>query len=218
MGRTYTGVPPGHGEAGCAHHMDGMVPELVLETTQVLLDITAKNAQELALQIRNIITQGMDDIWRERNTAQHHPNAREEINAKIQEAYEKKELLGLDQGPHREPPDITSLPFKMKQKWLENANQRIEKKEEDNARRAAAMKALQTGSTWAWNPAANIKNVDRAWSLEVVSTVSWRSGSSAISIAARPRMIQRATEACVAAMLQRTCKMMHNMHNLLVLW
>ena len=111
----------------------------------------------LALQIRNIITQGMDDIWRERNTAQHHPNAREEINAKIQEAYEKKELLGLDQGPHREPSDITSLPFKMKQKWLENANQRIEKKEEENARRAAAVKALQTGSKWAWNPATNTK-------------------------------------------------------------
>ena len=45
-----------------------------------------------------------------------------------------------------EASDITSLPFKMKQKWLENANQRIEEKEEDNARRAAAMKALQTGN------------------------------------------------------------------------
>ena len=39
-----------------------MVPELVLETTQVLLDITAKNAQELALQIRNIITHGMREV------------------------------------------------------------------------------------------------------------------------------------------------------------
>ena len=45
----------------------------------------------------------------------------------------------------------------MKQKWLENANQRIEKKEEENARRAAAVKAFQTGSKWAWNPAANTK-------------------------------------------------------------
>ena len=43
----------------------------------------------------------------------------------------------------------------MKQKWLEN--QRIEKKEEENARRAAAVKALQTGSKWAWNPATNTK-------------------------------------------------------------
>ena len=39
----------------------------------------------------------------------------------------------------------------MKQKWLENANQRIAKKEEENARRAAAVKALQTGCKWAWN-------------------------------------------------------------------
>ena len=120
-------------------------------------DIPARIAQELALQIRNVITQGMDDIWRERNTAQHHPNARKEINAKIKEAYEKKELLGLDQGPHREASDITSLPYKMKQKWLENTNQRIAKKEEENARRAAAVKALQTGCKWAWNPAANTK-------------------------------------------------------------
>ena len=96
-------------------------------------------------------------IYGERNTAQHHPKAREEINAKIQEAYEKKELLGLDQGPHSETSDITKLPFKIKQKWLANANQRIEKKEEDNARRAAAVKALQTGSKWDWNPAANAK-------------------------------------------------------------
>jgi len=53
-------------------------------------DVPAKTAQELALQIRNVITQGMDDIWRERNTAQHQPNARKEINAKIQERTKRK--------------------------------------------------------------------------------------------------------------------------------
>ena len=41
-------------------------------------DIPARIAQELALQIRNVITQGMDDIWRERNTAT--PSQREERN------------------------------------------------------------------------------------------------------------------------------------------
>ena len=42
----------------------------------------------------------MDEIWRERNAAQHSPKERREINTHIQEAYEKKSLLGLDQGPH----------------------------------------------------------------------------------------------------------------------
>ena len=55
-----------------------------------LLNIPAKIAQELALQIRNVITQGMDGIWRERNTAQNQPKVRKESNAKIQRAYEKR--------------------------------------------------------------------------------------------------------------------------------
>ena len=45
----------------------------------------------------------------------------------------------------------------MKKKWLENAQKRIDEKEEDNKRKMAAVKALSTGSKWQWNPAANPK-------------------------------------------------------------
>ena len=45
----------------------------------------------------------------------------------------------------------------MRKKWLENATERIKEKEEDNTRRMAAVKALTTGGTWQWNPAANAK-------------------------------------------------------------
>ena len=45
----------------------------------------------------------------------------------------------------------------MKKNWLENAEKRIEAKEEDNKRRLAAAKALTEGGTWKWNPAANPK-------------------------------------------------------------
>ena len=43
----------------------------------------------------------------------------------------------------------------MKKNWLENAEKRIEAKEEDNKRRLGAAKALTEGGTWKWNPAAN---------------------------------------------------------------
>ena len=62
--------------------------------------IPTRKAQELALKIRNVITIGMDDIWRERNAAQHTPNERKDINPRVHEAFEQKNQLGLDQGPH----------------------------------------------------------------------------------------------------------------------
>ena len=117
--------------------------------------IPTKKAHELALRIRNTITIGMDDIWRERNTAQHVPKERQEINPRVLEAFEKKTRLGLDQGPHTKAEDITNLPHRMKKKWLENAQKRIDDKEEDNKRKMAAVKALTTGGKWKWNPAAN---------------------------------------------------------------
>ena len=45
----------------------------------------------------------------------------------------------------------------MKKKWLENAQKRIDEKEEENKRQMAAVKVLTTGSKWQWNPAANLK-------------------------------------------------------------
>ena len=117
--------------------------------------IPTKKAHELALSIRNTITNGMDDIWRERNAAQHTPKERQEINPRVLEAFEKKTRLGLDQGPHTKAEDITKLPHRMKKKWLENAQKRIDEKEEDDKRRMAAVKAITTGGKWKWNPAAN---------------------------------------------------------------
>ena len=119
--------------------------------------IPTKKAHELALSIRSTITNGMDDIWRERNAAQHTPKERQEINPRVHVAFEKKTLLGLDQGPHEKAEDVTNLPYRMKKKWLENANKRIDEKETDNKRKMAAIKALTTGSKWQWNPAAIAK-------------------------------------------------------------
>ena len=81
--------------------------------------IPTKKAHELALSIRSTITNGMDDIWRERNAAQHTPKERQEINPRVHEAFEKKTLLGLDQGPHEKAEDVTNLPCRMKKKWLD---------------------------------------------------------------------------------------------------
>ena len=83
------------------------------------------------------------------------PKERQEINPRVLEAFEKKTRLGLDQGPHTKAEDITKLPHRMKKKWLENAQKRIEEKEEDDKRRMAAVKAITTGGKWKWNPAAN---------------------------------------------------------------
>ena len=99
----------------------------------------------------------MDDIWRERNAAQHTPNERKDINPRVHEAFEQKNQLGLDQGPHASAQEITALPHRIKKKWLENARKCITEKEKDNERRLAAVKALTTGSKWQWNPMANAK-------------------------------------------------------------
>ena len=78
-----------------------------------------------------------------------------DANPRVLEAFEKKTRLGLDHGPHTKAEDITNLPHRMKKKWLENAQKRIDDKEEDNKREMAAVKALTTGGKWKWNPAAN---------------------------------------------------------------
>ena len=57
---------------------------------------------------------GMDDIWRERNAAQHNPNERRDINPRVYEAFELKTRLGLDQGPHASAQDIITLPHRIK--------------------------------------------------------------------------------------------------------
>ena len=63
------------------------------------------------------ITLGMDNIWRERNSAQHQPKDRKEINNKITAAFESRERLGIDSSPHTCAEDLHKLPFRTKANW-----------------------------------------------------------------------------------------------------
>ena len=53
----------------------------------------------------------MDDVWRERNAAQRHPNQRKEMNGKITTAFDKRTALGIDSDPFHYAEDIHKLPF-----------------------------------------------------------------------------------------------------------
>jgi hypothetical protein len=75
-------------------------------------DIPPDEAVNTAKSVRSIITNGMDEIWRERNSVQHDPNARLDINPKIDSAHERKLQLGLDNGPHATSSDVKKLPVK----------------------------------------------------------------------------------------------------------
>jgi hypothetical protein len=117
--------------------------------------ISAKDAHEMALEIRNTITQGMDSIWRERNSAQHQPKDRREINEKITTAFEKRERLGIDSSPHHSAEDLHKLPFRTKANWLANSEVKIHEREENNKRKTAATKALAEGKSPAWHKGAD---------------------------------------------------------------
>ena len=92
--------------------------------------IPTKKAHELALSIRNTITNGMDEIWRERNAAQHIPKERQEINARCTKHSRRKHYWPADwtkdRTQRRKTSHITHLPYRIKRKWLEIAQNRIE--------------------------------------------------------------------------------------------
>ena len=98
-------------------------------------DITESVAHRLALAIRQHITSGMDEIWRERNAAQHQPKERREINDKITAAFETRTQLGIDTSPHKSAKGIHALPFRIKAKWLENTIKKIEAREQNKPRK-----------------------------------------------------------------------------------
>ena len=109
----------------------------------------------MALKIRNTITLGMDNIWRERNSAQHQPKDRKEINNKITAAFESRERLGIDSSPHTCAEDLHKLPFRTKANWLANSETRIQEQVENNKRKTAAAKAFSEGKSPAWNKDAD---------------------------------------------------------------
>ena len=92
---------------------------------------------------------------RERNAAQHQPKERKEINDKITAALETRTQLGIDTGLHNTAKDVHSLPFRMKAKWLENSNTKIEAKLEHDKRRTLARRCFKEGRAPTWNADAD---------------------------------------------------------------
>ena len=174
--------------------------------------IPASKAHELALEIREIITQGMDDIWRERNAAQHNPKEREEINAKITEAYNTRVALGIDTSPYHAAEEIHKRPYKIKLAWLTKATERNQAKVEDNKRRAEAVRAIAGGGCPKWNKDADIqtKNATRRNKGAATTTAQQKSpwdtspaaaprGSYAFAAVAKRAGAAKATRAPAAA-------------------
>ena len=122
-------------------------------------DIPPDEAVNTAKSVRSIITNGMDEIWRERNSVQHDPNARVDINPKIDSAHERKLQLGLDNGPHATSSDVKKLPHSMKTKWLANATSRIATCELQLERKKKAALSFTTGSAPSWNNQADTAKI-----------------------------------------------------------
>ena len=120
-------------------------------------DIDAEAAHELALNIRRIITEGMDDMWRERNAAEHHPKERKEINGLITTEFERREALGMETTPYQAAEEIHKRPYKIKKEWLMNSRKRTQEKAEANKRKADAIKAFTAGKAPKWNADADDK-------------------------------------------------------------
>ena len=125
--------------------------------TRPLTTISSSPSQSRDLEIREIITLGMDGIWRERNAAQHNPKEREEINAKITEAYNTRVALGIDTSPYHAAEEIHKRPYKIKLAWLTKATARNQAKVEDNKRKAEAVRAIAGGGCPKWNKDADIR-------------------------------------------------------------
>ena len=87
----------------------------------------------------------MDDMWRERNTAQHHPKERKEINDKITDAFTTRTALGIDTAPYYAAEEIHKLPHKIKAAWLAKATARNQAKTEDIKKRADAAREFAKG-------------------------------------------------------------------------
>ena len=118
-------------------------------------DIPAATAHKLALSIRQFITHGMGEIWRERNAAQHQPKERKEINDKITTAFDTRIQLGIDTSPHNSAKDIHALPFRIKAKWLENSTTKIEARVKRDKERTQAACAFKEGRAPKWNASAD---------------------------------------------------------------
>ena len=118
-------------------------------------DIDAEVAHELAISIRKVITEGMDEMWRERNTAQHHPKERKEIDGLITQEFERREALGMETTPYQAAEEIHKRPHKTKKEWLTNSRKRTQEKAEANKRRADAIKAFAEGKAPKWNADAD---------------------------------------------------------------
>ena len=118
-------------------------------------DITESVAHRLALAIRQHITSGMDEIWRERNAAQHQPKERREINDKITAAFETRMQLGIDASPHKSAKEIHSLPYRIKANWLINTTKKIEARAEQDKKRTLAASAFTEGRAPKWNADAD---------------------------------------------------------------
>ena len=76
-------------------------------------DIQADEAHKMALRIREVITKGMDGMWRERNAAQHHPKERKEINGWITDEFERRKALGMETKPYPAAKEIHARPYKV---------------------------------------------------------------------------------------------------------
>ena len=123
--------------------------------------IEATEAHRMALRIRAVITNGMDEIWRERNAAQHHPKERKEIDELITEEYDKRIALRMDPTPYHSAAEIHARPFRCKKAWLKNSKERTGKKIEEKERGAKARRAIAEGKCPVWNKEAEKKATTR---------------------------------------------------------
>ena len=172
-------------------------------------DISAATAHKLALSIRLTITHGMDEIWRERNAAQHQPKERKEINDKITTAFETRTQLGIDTSPHSSAKDIHALPFRIKAKWLENSNTKIEARVEHDKKRTLAANAFKKGRAPKWNAEADkpttkrktrtTKGTTKETTKETDKSINPWSLSSAAASRASPAPARPARTAAAAA-------------------
>ena len=97
----------------------------------------------------------MDEMWRERNTAEHHPKERKEIDGLITQEFERRVALGMETMPYQAAEEIHKRPHKIKKEWLMNSRKRTQEKAEANKRRADAIKAFAEGKAPQWNAHAD---------------------------------------------------------------
>ena len=119
--------------------------------------IEATEAHRTALRIRQTITNGMDEIWRERNAAQHHPKERKEIDSLITEEYDRRIALRIEPTQYHSAAEIHKRPYRSKKEWLKNSRERSEKKAADKEREVKARRAIAEGKCPAWNEEAEKK-------------------------------------------------------------